>query len=71
MPGMIYTSLKYFALGLVIGLLTAPRPGVESRHVLWRSLRSALGDVLGLLGAQAQGRVRTPTDRATGAVIEG
>jgi len=31
---LIYTALKYFALGLLLGLLTAPRSGMESRRLL-------------------------------------
>ncbi|MHB1132062.1 MAG: YtxH domain-containing protein [Chloroflexota bacterium] len=38
---LLYASLKYFSLGLVIGLLTAPRSGRES----WRMLRDQASTV--------------------------
>lgn len=46
MFGLLYASLKYFALGLVIGLLTAPRTGSESRQLLRERGWSAARDML-------------------------
>jgi hypothetical protein len=72
--GLLYASLKYFALGLVVGLLTAPRPGGESRRILWERVQSQFSDLFSSLGAEGRGREerrRPPVDRATGSVIEG
>jgi hypothetical protein len=41
---LLYASLKYFSLGLVIGLLTAPRTGRESRRLVWDQARALTGD---------------------------
>jgi gas vesicle protein len=41
---LLYASLKYFALGLVIGLLTAPRPGNESRRLLQDQIAAVVQD---------------------------
>lgn len=45
MFSLLYASLKYFALGLVIGLLTAPRTGAESRQMLRERGWSAARDM--------------------------
>ena len=60
---LLYASLKYFALGLVIGLLTAPRPGHESRRLLQDQIGTTVQDWFSSLGG---GRTRTTgtTERA-------
>ncbi len=45
-----YTAIKYLAIGLLIGLLTAPRSGVESRRLLKERGLSAAKDLLASLG---------------------
>jgi hypothetical protein len=41
---MFYASLRFFALGLVLGLLTAPRTGRDSRRLLWSQANDTAKD---------------------------
>ncbi|MDA8217576.1 MAG: YtxH domain-containing protein [Dehalococcoidales bacterium] len=43
---LAYTAIKYFAIGLLIGLFTAPRSGTESRRLLRDKGMSAVKDIL-------------------------
>jgi hypothetical protein len=47
---LTFATLKYFALGLILGLLTAPRSGVESRNLLMSKGFSAAKDILPTTG---------------------
>lgn len=55
---LAYTAIKYLAIGLLIGLLTAPRSGVESRRLLRERGLFAAKDLLPSLG-NARGSQRT------------
>ncbi len=50
---LLYASLKYFVLGLVLGLLTAPRTGRDSRRLLWDQAYGMAKDWLGGWGQRA------------------
>ena len=46
MFGLVRATLRAFAVGLVIGVLFAPRPGVETRKMLNERLAAAVNSLL-------------------------
>lgn len=55
----IRTAAKYFAIGIALGLLFAPRKGEESRQELMNWVKNTAGDALG----QQADNVRDLADR--------
>lgn len=52
---LAYTAVKYFTVGLLLGLLTAPRSGLESRRLLRDKGLAAARDMLPSLGSGRRG----------------
>ena len=45
---VLWTAMRYFLAGLIIGYLTAPRPGVQTRRLIVEHLGAMLREVFGI-----------------------
>ena len=44
----LWTATRYFMLGLIVGYLTAPRRGDESRRLIISYIGAMLGELVGM-----------------------
>lgn len=58
MFGLTFTALKYLALGMVLGLLLAPRRGVESRCIVMDQGMAAVKGVFSSVGTRRSDEAR-------------
>jgi hypothetical protein len=65
MFGLIRTAVRFFILGLAVGVLIAPRAGAETRRLLGDRFQSVVNQLLEIIGlppieAPAEGPIPAP-----------